>query len=345
MPNLSPMNLPKRLLAACLVFTLLPLVALASDFFPDFPTTAKLETATGVITAYGVGNSSGSLTVEDAAGTHDFYIAQKITLEGKPIVCQSPPSPGFTPSKDECPYWPKDVVLGQTKVRIRYWTQVRPDSGETAQVALAIDPIGPSPASALPGAARNAVIDRMLSLARSGNSGAIIADRAAAHARGDSTLDDIYGLALYIASPKQFVGDFVSGFPVTNLGVMSDYGQAIGGRRLVKPSFYPFSAIGDIAASDNAEAFRKLYLAYTHSDGAWGEALEDAMLKAADAQPTLALDTLAALPVADRNKIIDDELSSCRDGLDRSLIRAHPGNDLASALQNKITRACSSGVR
>ncbi len=97
---------------------------------------------------------------------------------------------------------------------------------------------------------------------------------------------------------------------------MTDYGAAIGERDLVKPPDLPFIAIGDIAAKGNPAAFRKLFLAFTYSDGESGESLLDATTKASLARPALALQTIAALPTAD---------VLCQDGPGRALAHARPG--------------------
>ncbi|MBD5654163.1 MAG: hypothetical protein IAI50_03155 [Candidatus Eremiobacteraeota bacterium] len=108
-------------------------------FFPDRSGAAQRERATGVLTDFGIGNKSGSLTLKTAAGSRTFYVSEHIMLDGKPIACDHPPAPGFRPSAISCSSWPKNVVIGRTQVRVTYWTQTRPDLHERVQVAERID--------------------------------------------------------------------------------------------------------------------------------------------------------------------------------------------------------------
>jgi hypothetical protein len=110
-----------------------------SRFFPDRPVAAHLEQATGVLTDFGIGNRSGSLTLKTSAGNRTFYVSEHIMLDGKPVECDHPPAPGFRPSAISCSSWPKNVVIGRTQVRVKFWTQTRPDVHARVAVAARIE--------------------------------------------------------------------------------------------------------------------------------------------------------------------------------------------------------------
>ncbi len=108
----------------------------SGSFYPSVPAHAAIKSATGTLIDFGEGNGSGSLTLREASGSHDYYLARSVTLDGKAVTCASPPQAGVRFDKTQCPYWPRSVVLGKTRVVVKYWTQLRPDSDEKGSVRV-----------------------------------------------------------------------------------------------------------------------------------------------------------------------------------------------------------------
>ncbi len=110
-------------LFAVVAFLSAPNFAQKTSFFPEPPKDAKRLSAEGILNDYGIGNSSGTLYLQDSkSGTEEtFYISSSIQIDGKPVTCIAPPKGDFSPSADLCSDWPKSLVLGKTKVRVSYW--------------------------------------------------------------------------------------------------------------------------------------------------------------------------------------------------------------------------------
>lgn len=215
-------------------------------------------------------------------------------------------------------------------------------AARSAALALALA----LPAAADAAAGRDATIARTFALARTGGAPAVLAARAAAHARGDRTYDDVFGLALYVVDPKRFRGDFVAAYPTTADGVMGDYARAIGERHLVTSPTFPFSALGSIAAAGDPRALAKLVAAYAQSDGFAAETLAEAIRKAAATRPALALATLSASPPALRAKLVNDAGLWCDRAAATAIarVRTSAAADAASRARIAATaRACPPG--
>ena len=113
--------------------------AAAPHFFPARPAGAALHVARGTLVDFGIGNALGTLAIRLASGaTRRFYVGYPLRVDGRPTQCLHPPSTGFTPSHDECPAWPSDIVLGRGRVTVRYWDERGPD-GRRAEIASSLD--------------------------------------------------------------------------------------------------------------------------------------------------------------------------------------------------------------
>jgi hypothetical protein len=100
-----------------------PAAVPAASFFPKRPKNAILHASTGVILDYGMGNKSGSFSIkEDVTGkTISFYLGDGIALNGRTPACPFPPTDTFTPGPGTCSYWPPDIRLGHTRVKVIWW--------------------------------------------------------------------------------------------------------------------------------------------------------------------------------------------------------------------------------
>jgi hypothetical protein len=122
------------LIAAALV-GLAPCEATASTYFPSRPANAQLQYVTGVLTHYGLGNDSGTITIRDSVGVEtDVKMARTMMVNGTVIVCTIPAS---------CAQWPSSITLGTTVVTLTCWLDSR-SSRSPMLVSDQID-IGTSP--------------------------------------------------------------------------------------------------------------------------------------------------------------------------------------------------------
>jgi hypothetical protein len=95
-------------------------------FFPTPPPGAKLFTATGVLTNYGIGMKSGHVWIQPPTGKPvEFYVSTTMTINGKSIHCVAPPQGGHTFPSDLCSDWPSGLSIGKTSVTVTYWITSR----------------------------------------------------------------------------------------------------------------------------------------------------------------------------------------------------------------------------
>ena len=83
--------------------------------------------ADGVLVNFGVGQSSGDVTIRQANNLErSFYLAAPpFVIDGKAVDCIIPPRPRHSPPPDLCRWWPSNVKIGSTRVRVFYWRDAR----------------------------------------------------------------------------------------------------------------------------------------------------------------------------------------------------------------------------
>jgi hypothetical protein len=72
--------------------------------------------------------ASGALDVRTAGGkVVQFYTAAwPFTIDGKTVRCPLPPMPPeYRRNPNVCSYWPSNVRIGVTRVRVPYWRGTR----------------------------------------------------------------------------------------------------------------------------------------------------------------------------------------------------------------------------
>jgi hypothetical protein len=112
----------------------------AQHFFPSRPRHVALLHARGVLTDYGIGNHTGGFSIRDSSGrTTDLYLAYPTYIDGRVCDCVRPPKPGESFGADSCKQWPKNIVIGTTKVRVTYWWMFFPGTRERVRVSDTID--------------------------------------------------------------------------------------------------------------------------------------------------------------------------------------------------------------
>lgn len=101
-----------------------------AGYFPSRPSGAQLQTVTGVLIDYGIGNGTGSFDLRDASGNdHWIHIGSQMTINGVTVKCLNP-DPKMA-DFGKCPDWPSTVVVGTTVVTATCWTDTswRPGLG------------------------------------------------------------------------------------------------------------------------------------------------------------------------------------------------------------------------
>jgi hypothetical protein len=98
------------------------------SFFPTRPPHVVISSVHGTLIGWGYGNKAASLELRaDTAKPIHFNLADSVTIDGVVIDCAYGPSRTFTPPPGSCPIWPRYVVVGKSKVTVKYWHQVDPD--------------------------------------------------------------------------------------------------------------------------------------------------------------------------------------------------------------------------
>lgn len=129
-----------QLVALLLLIGSLTLPADAQHFFPTRPKHVLLAHTTGVLTGYGIGNGTGGFSIRDISGHRTvFYLAYPTRIDGRVYNCYVPRQPGMHFDSNKCKNWPKNLIIGTTKVRITYWWQFYPGSAERVRVSDTID--------------------------------------------------------------------------------------------------------------------------------------------------------------------------------------------------------------
>jgi hypothetical protein len=88
------------------------------------PPTAKISYDTGVLTAWSDDGARSRVAIRDASGSRTFAMADGLSLNGKHLKCTKAPS---------CSGWPKNVVVGKTRVRVGYYTDPHMKNRRVAQ--------------------------------------------------------------------------------------------------------------------------------------------------------------------------------------------------------------------
>jgi len=113
--------------------------AKAQHFFPVRPKHVTTSEMSGILTEYGIGNGTGEFSIRNSSGKRiDFFLAYPTYINGRVYACERPPAPNERFDSSQCRAWPKNVVIGSTKVRITYWWMVPPGSSERVRVSDAI---------------------------------------------------------------------------------------------------------------------------------------------------------------------------------------------------------------
>lgn len=84
-------------------------------------------TADGVLINLGAGMGSGDVTIRQAGNKkRSFYMAaEPFLIDGKPLRCAITPTPQYSPPPNLCRYWPPNLKIGSTRVRVSYWRGIR----------------------------------------------------------------------------------------------------------------------------------------------------------------------------------------------------------------------------
>jgi hypothetical protein len=98
------------------------------SFFPTRPPYVVISSVHGTLIGWGYGNKAASLELRaDTGKPIHFNLADSVTIDGLVIDCAYGPSKTFTPPAGTCPIWPQYVVVGKSKVTVKYWRQVGPN--------------------------------------------------------------------------------------------------------------------------------------------------------------------------------------------------------------------------
>ena len=113
--------------------------AMAADFFPTRPIHATLKTVVGTLTSLNIGMTTGELIITNSSGSTSLFVGHPLKINGiVNITCPIPPVGTNTPNPLGCPGgWPKQVVVGRSKVSVTYWTGVY--NGEPVKITDQID--------------------------------------------------------------------------------------------------------------------------------------------------------------------------------------------------------------
>ena len=95
--------------------------------FPVRPAPTKLHKMTGIFQEYGVGTNAGGLSIKLPNGKEVDFVTgggAPMTFNGRQFFCWVPNyvKPDGTVEVN-CDDWPKELVLGKTKVVVTYWYQ------------------------------------------------------------------------------------------------------------------------------------------------------------------------------------------------------------------------------
>jgi hypothetical protein len=88
--------------------------------FPPRPSNVTLQTVSGVIVHYSVGNDLGYFEIKNGSGKTTVGIGASIKINGVLVYCDDPSYPHA-----KCTDWPPAIVLNQTVVVATCWTYTR----------------------------------------------------------------------------------------------------------------------------------------------------------------------------------------------------------------------------
>jgi hypothetical protein len=129
--------------------------------------------------------------------------------------------------------------------------------------------------------------------------------------RSNSTILNVYNLAVFYVDPTHYEQEFVRSFPVDKQGVMGDV-QILHSKAKMVSRFFAYTALGRLAKAGEMAAMRKLALEYAVSDGMPAESLGDDLSTTARMDPRGVLAALASLPSAVRQELAGDVYLWCR---------------------------------
>jgi hypothetical protein len=92
------------------------------DAFPVRPAHVRLLAVDGVLLSWAIGNGNGGIAIRSRDGrTRLFTVTDAIVVDGTPVRCAYAPKPGEARDPDACSFWPRNLLLGKTNVRVSYW--------------------------------------------------------------------------------------------------------------------------------------------------------------------------------------------------------------------------------
>ncbi|HEY0382056.1 MAG TPA: hypothetical protein VGC72_07650 [Candidatus Elarobacter sp.] len=96
------------------------------SYYPHVPG-KPAGVADGVLVNFGVGQSAGDVTIRQSnSKERSFYLgAHPFVIDGKAVDCVMPPLPPYSPPPAVCRWWPSNVKIGSTRVRVFYWRDSR----------------------------------------------------------------------------------------------------------------------------------------------------------------------------------------------------------------------------
>jgi len=132
----------KTLFGGLLLLSLTTIAAAQSQqhFFPTRPPGIGTHSETGVLVAYAMGNDSGGFTITRGSRKIEFAVGYPLTLAGTRYP-RCLPVPSRTRDDHECKKWPRNLLVGKSRVRVTYWWQNEPGVGLVrASDTIVLDP-------------------------------------------------------------------------------------------------------------------------------------------------------------------------------------------------------------
>lgn len=113
-----------RAALSAIIITCAVQVAAAHDFYYPAVSGQPAGHMDGKILEYGEGMSSGALVIrsDDGRTVHYYLSSLPFKVNGIQIACLLPPTaPTYSRDPTYCPKWPRNLVLGRTRVRVFFW--------------------------------------------------------------------------------------------------------------------------------------------------------------------------------------------------------------------------------
>jgi hypothetical protein len=101
------------------IFILASAAAASAAYFPSAPSNAVLQTFTGILTDYGLGNDFGTFGLTINGSDTTFYVGLPMTMNGSRVTCHNPAA---SASQALCTDWPAAIILGSSIVTATCWS-------------------------------------------------------------------------------------------------------------------------------------------------------------------------------------------------------------------------------